>query len=1457
MMNIHGILFFLACCLIPAAVFAGAESDRPVSFDFSARPNPALASCGGAVTFADGLMKFPMEGHGDLVLARVDYTRPFQLDFSMRPVRADYAKSRVMIKITSAEPDTSLLIFSHEKGNGVFVIYTQKGVQRFYDFHPCDVMATTGVWKKFRLVVSTSSLEFFLDGKPVFTKSASILPVNFISISRHGCELEFDDFKIEPAAQERTDISTQPFRFTAEKKPAADGGTIVATEGEAVRVPGGERVTRTLVFPVADLLRNQSGAIMFWATLPASPGERRLLACDDGSRDILSLTQRPWETVAAIRRKAPLPDYGIALGLNPWRYGADNLAHVALTWDREAVRLYVNSMPYSTIQYDRSDIPPLSNPDLEGASRLRLPAGLTFDDLKVFQRPVSAREIYDEYRLRMPIDLVMQTQMFRSDRPVKLVLNAAPGGFFMRPMPAEVPFHPAKVEISATLTPASGGDELLRTAPVSYDVSQPLDISLPELTLKPGNYLLGTETRYGGSVFRRTFAIDVAAPPAAPQSTTREDFRKGREIYSCDFEKTTPAMLGDFRKVVNGGLRYLEGTDKNFDRFGFEVKFPLETLGKPVLIEIDWPDDKPRLAAHCIYRPSQGYCDRDRLQQGVQSGVEYPLTGKTVTTRYLFWPGFSEYLFEFRNLAAGRPAAVSALRIYEIEGGKLPALEIEAPKGLPGRLFGHLDEDQTFYMNLNRDWYDHVLYEKKTYPNYDAFVFEALGNYCAYTGMNVMLYNLLRYYYVFYMTDTNTPPGFPPAKAGGLDYMLDTLAENGISFLCGINISSIPEIAHSPVTAPDAGKRGWLMGDRTGNTGGGMFGSRYPNYPTNPEVAKFYLAHIRKLAELLGKHGNVTGFALWTVPWKNLAWGYDDYNVDLFSRETGIAVPKEKRYEFLTGPKRREWLRWRADKTTALVKAIADTVRTVNPKWELLVFPQDLEAFHDPATGSLPGGVDAARDRKKYYYENFGIDVDALEHLGHVSFSPHVIPSRQPEFLYQYNRLEPVNELTYDAKADREQFRANGGSRRLAGIYHDYFESIGVKHPSPTLLPEKYSCFFQDTDVKPWGRYFLKELTCQVAASDAQNIVFGAQPLGALGREAETREFARAYRALPALPFRDVPGTGDPVTVRYLNTANGTYIYFANTLWAPVKVSVKSGDGVTHLRDLSSGNEIPSGEIELDAYQLRSFLAPGKKAETWTFEVTVPESTVKYYAEQISQLEKRLSEVGRIRGKSAVSAETEVFKRAEKCVNSGEYAEAHRLLFSALIQQFMKSTANIREIAQMQKMLNANHIAVNCGSDEFYYAPDCTLFFPDAAFDAQGTYGYYGQHKSCKRSIEGLRGTTAPGVFETEAWDIDGYQFKVPNGKYTVKLYMRYAYEPKFKPEFPLFFTLEAQGKTLFKELDFFKAMKGDINNPVILDFPGIEVVNGELTLKCITVKDDSTVRHFNAIEVIHERQGN
>lgn len=1437
------------------------NSDKKITFDFSSAPDPSLARYGGATKFADGVMKFAMEGHCDLIVPQ-PYTRPFQISFSMTPKQADYSRSRITLQLKSNEPDTSLLIFSKEDGQGVFAIYTEKGVQRYYDYHACDVMATLNVVKGFRLVISETSIECFINDKLIFAKKALLLPVKEIALSRNGCELEFDDFQIIPSARERTDYRPTPFIFLASDKVRdqinSDGTPLVPVDGEAVLTPEGAAVSSTLTFKAEDIFRNQAGCIMFWASLSGVSGGHNLLSLDDGVSRVISIEKRPWEIQALIRRSKPLPDYEISRGIMPWQ-GRKDWAHIALTWEKEQVRLYVNSMPYSTIHYDQSNIQPLANKDIESIHRLRIPAGILFDDLKVYRRPVSAGEIYAEYRSRMPVDLVMQRQMFSGDKPVSLVLNTGPAGSLMYPPAADVPPpHSSEITLSTVLCDVKSGRQLLQTPPQQYKIEAQTDIPLPDVKLENGNYLLTVDVRHGGNTFRRSFKIDVYTRQEAIAEGTARDYGKGREIYSCDFKSTKPTMLGNYTVVTRGNLSYIEGTDKKFDRFGFEVPFPDDVIGKPVLIEIDWPDDKPRLAAHYIYRPSQGYCDRDRLQQGVQSGVEFPLTGKTVTTRYIFWPGFQEYLFEFRNLAVGRQAAVSALRIYEIKDGKLPALKVTEPPHLPSRRVGHLDEDQTFYMNLNRDYYDNVLLNKNIYPNYDAFVYEELGKYFAYTGMNSFLYNLLRYHYIFYMTDTNIPPGFPPAKAGGLDYMLESLKQRGISFICGINLSSIPEVAHSPVTNPDAVKSGWIMGDCSGRTDGAMFGARYPNFPTNPEIMRLYLEHIKRTAEILKKHDNVTGFALWTVPWKKLTWGYDDYNISLFSKETGIAVPERNRYQYLTETRRREWLRWRADKTTQLLKALADTLHAANPEWVLYIFPQDEAAFLDPVSQSFSTDVDLALDRRKYYYDNMAMDLDAIEALDKVYFTPQVKPSHAPERIYQFNKLEPINELVYSYQADRELFRKEGRSRQMNGIYHDYFESIGVKHPSPTLLPEKYSCFFQDTDVKPWGRYFLKELTYGVAASDSFNITFGAQPLGALGREAEVREFVQAYRALPAIPFKNVPEADDPVTVRYLQTPNGTYFYLASMLWAPCKVKITFSKNPGAYIDLSSGQRHTENEIEMDTYQLRSFLVPEAQVSIISVRLLIPGNISAFYADALAGLKKGLSDVVKIKGEKAVNAETLLLNRIKKEIGGGRYAEAHRLIFSVRVQQFMNSAGNISYLSQQEDMLRRDHIAIDCGSDEFYRAPNGALFFPDQRFDGTVRYGYFGRHMQTTRSIEKIKEREIPGIYANEAFDIDGYKFRVSNGKYTVKLYLRYGYEPDFKDDGRLKFSVKANENHLIKELDCWKISNGDFWKPTVLEFSGIEVDNGMLTVEFIPIpnsakSDWATVRHACGMEVIKQ----
>ncbi len=150
-----------------------------------------------------------------------------------------------------------------------------------------------------------------------------------------------------------------------------------------------------------------------------------------------------------------------------------------------------------------------------------------------------------------------------------------------------------------------------------------------------------------------------------------------------------------------------------------------------------------------------------------------------------------------------------------------------------------------------------------------------------------------------------------------------------------------------------------------------------------------------------------------------------------------------------------------------------------------------------------------------------------------------------------------------------------------------YFESF-----NDSLKPEVYAGYFQTADVKPWGRYFLREWAFALAELDAHEMLLGGQPIGTLGRETVVREFARAYRALPSEPFETVGGDSGPVTVRSLQTENGTYVYFVNTSWSDVSVDA-SFSVETAVEDLGEGTALPGGSalsVDLKPYQLRAFL---------------------------------------------------------------------------------------------------------------------------------------------------------------------------------------------------------------------------------------------------------------------------
>ena len=270
------------------------------------------------------------------------------------------------------------------------------------------------------------------------------------------------------------------------------------------------------------------------------------------------------------------------------------------------------------------------------------------------------------------------------------------------------------------------------------------------------------------------------------------------------------------------------------------------------------------------------------------------------------------------------------------------------------------------------------------------------------------------------------------------------------------------------------------------------------------------------------------------------------------------------------------------------------------------------------------------------------------------------------------NPESTVEESLYDFRLFRPFVKDGVG---FSNSYLVYFESFRNSLNQPI-----YKGYFQNADVKPYGRYFLKELVYSLAMMDAQRILIGAQPPGTWGREQETREFAKAYCALPALPFTDLQGMTDPITVRYRNTNGGTYVYVANLLWSHCSATLRLAPAAS-VRDLSTGKNsasAPDGgyEIRLQPYQLRSFLIGNGSVVPSKVAVSIPASVSEFYVRRLDALQASLAAV------PASDARAGRFKarlgEIRRLLSAGQYAEAHRLVFSKLMNALTNEFPSLR-----------------------------------------------------------------------------------------------------------------------------------------------------------------------------------
>lgn len=879
---------------------------------------------------------------------------------------------------------------------------------------------------------------------------------------------------------------------------------------------------------------------------------------------------------------------------------ADNAWHYAFTWDEKGhARMFLNGLPYGT-SFDSGPAAqlPMTGNRL-GETRYILISGQTngVQKLVTYARPVSNREVLAHYRERMPIDLVFDKSVVPSDRPVPVTVVVAPGGAYTKPNPVEPaelvkseidlelkverielrrdnPQHPLQVT-SRKFIPFGGV-----TRHESLKIDREREVSTDPVTLPAGDYrIVCAITRKAPGAVAYVRSLYFSATPDAPKRNAPASVEKWRgteTLFDREYRNDS-----DFDKVLR---------DERGPRFYQVVSVPDEAVGRPCLLSVTWPDDRPRSFGLYWY-PEGGCGNRDRLQAGIQAGHEFPNSGENETAEYLVYPSGKNSLLEIRTYVPGWDAKVTHVKLERL-AEPLPKLQVNLPEGLPARHFGNTDEDQTFYNNFNPDVDGSV-----------GGITDRVIDYLDYTGQDRFHYSVARYSYMLGPVEGSIGPRMFPRLQGELGFIIDRFAERGVDFVGKLALNTTPLFDNLDLIDCDYRAQGAISLDREGLDIRRFGAGKIQGNPANPLAREHFFDYFAPVIDShAGNYGDIWYDFGWGFgPWGSLNQGYDDWTIGRFLKESPaiskldgtvraklkeLAKPAHEpgdylaRWTLLTSTNapvvRAAWLRWRADAVTTFTRELVARVRRGNPKLHLLI--------------NTPIGEAA--------YAEHGIDVEAIAAIDGVKLGCGIFTTgaradlrgRKPTDEAVASLDEKLAERDAEYAEKLKTIRSLAGAVGLVQINGVYFETPDGP-PKEEIAGHRFPCPFEDADAKYHGRYFLKEFAEAVGYGDAQEIVSGGQPVGSLGSEEVVREFVRAYRALPALPFRDLRGfaakDGAKVVGRALKTNNGLYFYFVNL--TPEARSVKSP--IADARDLSSGVAIENQEVALKPFELRSFIS--------------------------------------------------------------------------------------------------------------------------------------------------------------------------------------------------------------------------------------------------------------------------
>ncbi|HEY3377271.1 MAG TPA: hypothetical protein VGL77_07220 [Armatimonadota bacterium] len=715
--------------------------------------------------------------------------------------------------------------------------------------------------------------------------------------------------------------------------------------------------------------------------------------------------------------------------------------------------------------------------------------------------------------------------------------------------------------------------------------------------------------------FLATVTCDAA--PISPQDVRPIPFtvidatplpRTGGELKTTllseiDCVTTPPDYVkgGDTRVVSKPFGKYRESGDVGFRQFQnatnpswFAYKITVPEAQKPYLVRVDYPDDVKRTYCIAVRDRSPGAYP---IAGGVDSGGEFALTDSMLTHDLLVWPNSTDLRLLFIVPITGYRAAAAKIRVYAVdEAFPLPKM----PAG--GRHFSN--------------WYEEGTNFAATYGAPDGslrggiIAADRWARAIAYMGGDTLIPTVSVYQMCLYPSRFNQT--FADSSSPDMVRAMLLKCEK---YSLGLIGEFHPEVRE--LLWPYAGQADPKPNESVSSDGKSQGRPFSPLYPANRE---WFLGMLGEFADRYKDSPAFKGVSLRLMTWVNpglnnfasLDWGYDDYTVGLFSKETGTQIPVDatdprrfnKRYTWLMANAKEAWMSWRCLKIAELHTQIRDRVRQARP---------DLKVYL-PIFAGFPNDLREA-----------GLDVKLLSAIdGLVLENAYHGYGRRgnTEMENQEIRDDLISPARLNALAT-----PNAPSNYLFGS--GYFEAIeSVAIPEDMGYPANTKRNWMSGVVNPSGRSGIERYSLALAEGDA--LLLGDGGNGYTVGQPILREFTREYRSLPEARFSARQDARDPVAVWELARQNDFLFYAVNRERYAITITLQLS-GATAVKRLASGDNVPAPRgslaITLQPFELRTFLAP---AGTKIVRVTtaIPSNELALVTRQVTWLEKLAADAG-------------------------------------------------------------------------------------------------------------------------------------------------------------------------------------------------------------------------------------